>query len=233
MKLEDLTWPEVREYLKADRHLILPAGTCEQHGMHLPLNTDTLVADKMAELLSGKTGILVGPTLSYGVNLPCDKDYAGTCTTTKESLRDFVSSILEWWKGQGFERFFVISAHGDPIHIEALETSDKDSVRVLELYDFEMTDILEKQQGAKHACEAETSLMLYLYPEKVKKDKIRDFVTPFENFKPYLMHEKEEAIKDSPGVQGYPSYANANKGKKIFTRMLDNALDWISRNMVG
>jgi creatinine amidohydrolase len=62
VKLEDLTWKEVAEYLKSNRRLIVPIGTCEQHGPHLPLNTDTLVNEKLAEYLSEKTGILVGPT---------------------------------------------------------------------------------------------------------------------------------------------------------------------------
>lgn len=69
MKLEELTWKEVEEYLKTDKRLIVPIGTCEQHGLHLPLNTDTLVADKLAEYLSQETGILVSPTLNYGINL--------------------------------------------------------------------------------------------------------------------------------------------------------------------
>jgi creatinine amidohydrolase len=179
MKLEEFTWKEVAERLKAERRLIVPIGTCEQHGPHLPLNTDTLVTEKIADYLSEKTGILVAPALPYGVNLPCDRVYAGTCSSTKELLRDFVRSILDWWKAQGFEWFFLLSAHGDPHHIEALETIDPTSVNVLELYDFDMTAVLEKQQGPKHACEAETSVMLHLYPEKVRRAEMQDFEIPF------------------------------------------------------
>jgi creatinine amidohydrolase len=227
MKLEDLTWKEVAEYLKSNQQLIVPIGTCEQHGPHLPLNTDTLVADKLAEYLSQETGMLVGPTLNYGVNLPCDRGYAGTCSTTKELLSGFLRSVLAWWKEQGFERFFMLSAHGDPQHIAALKTIDPIMVKVLELYDFNMTAMLEKQQGAKHACEAETSVMMHLYPEKVRRSEIKDFEMPFEKFKPYLLHEKTEAITGSPGNQGYPSYASAEKGEKLFALMKKNALVWL------
>jgi creatinine amidohydrolase len=227
MKLEECTWPEVAGYLKANKRLIVPIGTCEQHGGHLPLNTDTLVAEKVAEYLSSETGVMVAPTLSYGVNLPCDRRFAGTCSTTKELLAAFLGSILQWWREQGFARFFLLSAHGDPFHIEALKTIDPATVRVLELYAFDMTALLEKQQGPRHACEAETSVMLYLYPEKVQKQAMQDFETPFAEFAPYLMHEKTEAIKGSPGNQGYPSYASAAKGKKLFAIMEQHALAWL------
>jgi creatinine amidohydrolase len=211
--------------------MIVPVGTCEQHGPHLPLNTDTLVTDRLAEYLSEETGILVGPTLNYGVNLPCDKGYAGTCSTTKELLQGFLGSVLAWWKAQGFERFFLLSAHGDPYHIEALEAIDPDAVRVLELYEYDMAGILEKQSGAKHAGEAETSVMLYLYMDKVRRAEMEDFETPFEDFQPYLMHEKTEAIEGSPGNQGYPSWASVEKGKELFSRMKVHALGWLLDNM--
>jgi creatinine amidohydrolase/Fe(II)-dependent formamide hydrolase-like protein len=230
MRLEDLTWKEVEEYLRSNRQLIVPVGTCEQHGPHLPLNTDTLVAEELAEYLSDETGILVAPTLNYGVNLPCDQGYAGTCSTTEELLTGFLASVLEWWKGQGFERFFMCSAHGDPYHIEALEAIDPGTVRVLELYDFDMAGVLEKQPGARHAGEAETSVMMYLYPERVRRAETHDFETPFEDFRPYLWHEKAEAIEGSPGNQGYPSWASAEKGKELWSRMKEHALAWLLQN---
>jgi creatinine amidohydrolase len=230
MRLEDLTWEEVEGYLRSNRQLIVPVGTCEQHGPHLPLNTDTLVAEKLAGYLSAETGILVAPTLNYGVNLPCDKGYAGTCSTTAELLSLFLASVLEWWKGQGFERFFVLTAHADPYHIQALEAIDPVTVRVQELYDFDMTGLLEKQSGARHAGEAETSLMMSLYPDKVRTAEAQDFQTAFEHFRPYLWHEKTEAIEGSPGNQGYPSWATAEKGRELWSRMKVHALAWLCEN---
>jgi creatinine amidohydrolase len=227
MKLEELTWKEVAEYLKKNRQLIVPVGTCEQHGPHLPLNTDTLVADKLAEYLSRETGILVAPTLNYGVNLPCDRGYAGTCSSTRELLYGFLGSILAWWNEQGFERFYLLSAHGDLHHIEALRMVDPGRAKVLELYDCDMAAVLEKQPGARHACEAETSVMMHLFPEKVRGSEIRDFDMPFAEFEPYFRHEQTEAIAGSPGSQGYPSYASAEKGEKLFALMKQHALAWL------
>ena len=232
MRLYDLTWPEVEAYLESNHHLILPVGTCEQHGLHLPLDTDTIIANRIADVLSEEAGILVGPTLNYGVNLPCDQTYAGTCSTTGELLGRFVASILAWWKGQGFRRFFVLSAHGDSHHVEALEAADPAAVRVLELYDFAIPAILERQQGAKHAGEVETSVRMYLYPDRVRVEAIEDFETPFEQFEPYLLHQVQEPIAGSPGCQGYPSCATAEKGEVLYGLMLDHALRWLAQNVL-
>lgn len=229
MKLADLTWKEIARRLESERRLIVPAGTCEQHGPHLPLSSDTLVAERVAEYLSRKTGILVAPTIHYGVNLPCDRGYAGTCSLSPELLRGTVGSILEWWKGQGFARFFLLSAHGDPLHIEALRAADPDAVRVLSLYDFPMRDILERQEGGRHACEAETSVMLFLRPKAVRREEIRDFTLPFEEFRPYLLHEKTGPIDSAPGHQGFPSFASAAKGKRLYGMMKRRALAWLER----
>ena len=233
MRLDDHTWPEVQVYLESNHHLILPVGTCEQHGPHLPLDTDTIIANRIADTLSGETGILVGPTLNYGVNLPCDQVYAGTCSTTGELLGQFLSSILAWWKGQGFWRFLVLSAHGDPQHIEALEAVDPGAVRVLELYDFDIPDILDRQQGAKHAGEVETSVVMFLYPDRVRREAIQDFETPLEQFEPYLSHQVQEPIPGSPGNQGYPSCATAEKGEVLYGLMLDHARRWLAQNMLS
>ncbi|MBN2344786.1 MAG: creatininase family protein [Candidatus Aminicenantes bacterium] len=229
MKLAELTWKEIAERLESERRLIVPVGTCEQHGPHLPLSSDTLVAESIAEYLSQRTGILVAPTVQYGVNLPCDRGFAGTCSTTPELLRGTIGSILEWWKVQGFARFFLLSAHGDPLHIEALRAADPDAARVLSLYDFPMQDILERQEGGRHACEAETSVMLHLRPELVRTEEIADFAIPFDEFKPYFLHEKIEPIAGAPGHQGFPSFASAEKGERIFALMKRHALSWLER----
>ena len=229
MKLENLTWKEVETYLQTNQDLIVPAGTCEQHGPHLPLNTDTLVTERIAAYLSEETGMLVAPPLHYGVNLPCDRIYAGTCSTTQSLLNAFVASILAWWQAQGFQRFFLLSAHGDPPQIQALESIDSATVHVLELYAYEMEDVLDKQTCAKHAGEAETAVMMYLYPERLRRDAIQDFVTPFEQFEPYLMHHNTDPIPGSPGNQGYPSQASAEKGKVLYARMKAHALQWMKR----
>jgi creatinine amidohydrolase len=229
MFLADLTWEEVSFYLRKNDSLIIPVGMCEQHSKHLPLNTDTIVAEYISKYLSQKTGILIAPTYNYGVGLPCDKLYAGTSSIKYKDLNNTVSSIISWWKLQGFKKFFIISAHNDPFHIKALREINLNHVFVLDLCDVKLDGILEKQKSTKHACEAETSVMLYLFPDKVRRDKMEDFETPFEEFKDYLNHLKEDPIPNSPGCQGYPSFASKEKGNKIVELIKENALNWINK----
>jgi creatinine amidohydrolase len=229
MYLSNLTWEEVSHYLKEKDSLIFPIGISEQHSKHLPLNTDTLVAEYIAVFLSEQTGILIAPTLHYGVGLPCDRFYPGSSSISYEDLNHTISSLINWWKLQGFDKFFLISAHGDIFHLKALKEVKHDNVFVLEVSNINFDGILEKQKTAKHACEAETSVMLYLFPEKVRIDKIEDFETPYEEFKAYLHHLKDDPVPGSPGCQGYPSYATKQKGEKIVALMKENALAWIKK----
>ncbi len=229
MFLSDITWEEVGSYLREKDSLIIPIGMCEQHSKHLPLNTDTLISEYISSYLSESTEILVAPTINYGVGLPCDRFYPGSSSIQYENLKDTLSSLISWWKLQGFENFFLITAHGDPFHLKALRETGYDGVFVLDLYDIDLGEILENQKNVKHAGEAETSVMLYLFPEIVRKDKLEDFETPFEEFKDYLYHKRDDPIPDSPGCQGYPSSANREKGGKILGKMEENALLWIQK----
>ncbi len=231
MFLSEYTWEEISLYLKEKDGLIIPIGICEQHSKHLPLNTDTLMSEYISNYLSEITNILVAPSINYGIGLPCDKYFSGTSSIQYEDLKNSVSSLIKWWRLQGFKKFFLITAHGDPFHLKALRKTGYKCVYVLNVYDINYNGILEKQSYVKHACEGETSVMLYLYPEKVRNDKIEDFEIPFEEFKDYMYHKKDEPIKDSPGCQGYPSYATREKGKKILERMEKNALLWIQKYM--
>lgn len=222
MRLADKTYEEVREYLKINRNLIIPVGTCEQHGPHLPLDNDILCAEYLAEELSKATGCLVAPTINYGVNLPCDKSFAGTTSISKETLRRLVTEIIDWWQSQGFEQFFILGFHGDPFHIEAL-SDISENVHLIEPYEIDYTDILDKQATMRHACEAETSVALYLYPEKVRINAMKEKDIVFVDFREYLFHEKSDSPDGYIGCLGYPKSATADKGKIIVERMIEKA----------
>lgn len=221
MKLNMLKYTEIKKYLVNKDSLLIPIGTCEQHGPHLPLCTDTIVAERMCDEVSEKYGILVAPTVNYGVNLPLDKMMAGTTGITPEMLKETLKSITGYWKTQGFKHFFAVSCHGDIFHIRALKDSN-DNVEVIETYEIEQKDLLEKQVCARHACESETSVMLYLYPELVDMSVAKDFDISIETFMPYLEHEKDNQIDGYLGNIGYPTLATKEKGKIIYERMMEN-----------
>jgi creatinine amidohydrolase len=224
LKIEDMTWDEVEKYLKKKKGLIIPVGTCEQHGKHLPLNHDCLLAEYIANYLSTQTDVAVAPILNYGINLPCDKYLAGTTSLKADDLKKSIKSLIEWWEFQGFKKFYLITFHADPVHIDSLLRIDKNIV-LIKPWKIKYDDILEKQETIKHACEAETSIALYLHPNKVRENKIEEHDIPIEEFRSYLNHEKSEKIKDYVGCLGFPSYATEEKGEEIVERMKKKVLE--------
>lgn len=225
MLLANLTFKECENYIqKLNPYLIIPLGTCEQHGYHLPLNFDIIVAEYMAEYLSSETQILVAPTINYGVNLPCDKKMTGTTSLSKQTFKEILLSITGWWRVQGFTSFVFISYHGDPYHLEAVNELGKDS-RLIEPSEIDYTDILEMQSTIRHACEAETSVALYLWPELVRKNEIREYDIAFDNFKEYLFHKNDKQPPNYVGCLGFPSYATEKKGGIIVQRMKELTLN--------
>lgn len=231
MKLNMLKYTEIREYLKEKDSLLIPIGTCEQHGLHLPLCTDTIVAEKMCDEISEKYGILVAPTVNYGANLPLDnKTMTGTTGITYETLKETLKSITEYWKRQGFKHFFAVSCHGDIFHIKALNDSSE-NIEVIETYEVEQSDVLEKQVCTRHACESETSVMLYLYPELVDMNVAKDFDISMDIFMPYLEHKVDEPIDGYIGNVGYSTLATREKGKIIYERMMIKLENVIKRKL--
>lgn len=219
MFMADMTFNEVSEHLKTDSTLIVPVGTCEQHGYHLPLNNDILAVEFFAGILSQKTGHLIAPTVNYGVNLPCDMLMTGTATLTCGLLREIIVSLTGWWRAQGFSRFILLTFHGDPFHIEALSNIGTD-VYLIEPYEIEYSDILEKQSTMRHACEAETSVALYLYPQKVRMNCVREHDIPYSIFEECLFHRNCTEPEGYVGNLGFPSAASAEKGKMLVERMI-------------
>lgn len=226
MKLMDLNYADIKDYMEAKSNsLIIPVGTCEQHGNHLPIGTDTKVAEYMADILSAETGILIAPTVNYGVNLPCDRLMNGTTSITEETLHDTLYSIINWWQAQGFNTFIIITCHGDPFHVRALSNLGPNILCLEPEGEIDYSDILESQDCIRHACEAETSIALYLFPELVKMEKIKECDIEYSDFEPYLFHKIEAQPTGYVGNLGYPSFASKEKGETILTRMKDYMLN--------
>jgi creatinine amidohydrolase len=88
------------------------------------------------------------------------------------------------------------------------------------VWDVDVANLLEAQPGPLHACEAETSVLLHLYPEVVRMERARDFELPPEAFDRYLRGELPAPPAGGAGVVGHPTAANAEKGRRIYQRIL-------------
>ncbi len=116
--LDELSWPEVDDYLRHEDRLILVIGSTEQHGRHLPLGTDCLIPTAIAARVSERSGVAVAPTLNFGMALS-HLSFPGSIALKPETLARVFTEMVESLHHHGFRRFLVINGHGG--NIPALE----------------------------------------------------------------------------------------------------------------
>jgi creatinine amidohydrolase len=110
MRLEDLNWMDVEEYLKHENRLMLILGACEQHA-YLSLLTDIKIPLALADAASQQTGVLVAPPLNFGIS-PYFWDYPGTLSLSVNAMAAVVEDIVRSAHHQGFGRILIINGHG-------------------------------------------------------------------------------------------------------------------------
>lgn len=110
MRLEELNWMDVEEYLRTEDRLIIVIGSCEQHG-YLSLLSDTKIPLALADAASQKTGVLIAPPINFGIS-PCFLDYPGTISLRTTTLFNLVEDVVRSVYRSGFRRILVINGHG-------------------------------------------------------------------------------------------------------------------------
>src|SRR6185503_5045743 len=116
LHLSVLTPEAVRAALARDSRLLVPAGTCEQHGPHLPLGCDSIIVERLADDLSSAFGILRAPTVEYGVNTATKRPYPGNATVRRKTLHRWMNDLLASWEEAGVSAFIILTAHGHDPH---------------------------------------------------------------------------------------------------------------------
>ncbi|HUT73979.1 MAG TPA: creatininase family protein [Armatimonadota bacterium] len=245
IRLADMAWVDVYEYLQKRRALLIPIGTCEQHGPHLPLATDLIVAERLAEALSARTQVLVAPPINYGVNLAADYLVAGTAGVDLDCLRTMLRQVVREWAAQGFDTFFAVTAHACSLGAESFahETAIREALSscMLEVkcrayllfpYWISCADLLTHETNAEHASEMETSLLLHLWPSSVHLERVADGsgAAPEEEEEELpaayaVMHHMPSLDLPTPeayeSYEGTPQAGTAEKGRLIFARWVD------------
>ncbi len=110
MRIEDLNWMDVEEYLKHEDRLMLVIGACEQHG-YLSLLSDVKIPLALADAASNRSGILVAPPVNFGSS-PYFVTYPGSMSLRLSTLMDVTEDIVRSAHGQGFKRILVLNGHG-------------------------------------------------------------------------------------------------------------------------
>jgi creatinine amidohydrolase len=237
------TSAEIIELARSDGSvLIVPVGSIEQHGHHLPVATDTILADAIAHVgadrIVADIPVTVTPPLWSGYS-PHQLSFGGTLTVQHEhllhTLEDVVGSALQ----NGFDAVLLLNGHGGntPLINSATSTIgvDHPDVDVLGATYFELAapfidDVRESEVGGcAHGGEFETSLMLHLRRDLVREDRIEGepLVEPYTHslkdmfaggplgvYRPFDEYSENGAI-------GVPELATAEKGEELYTRLGD------------
>jgi creatinine amidohydrolase len=225
-RLKRMRPAEIASLVERDPRIIVPVGTCEQHGPHMPLGCDTLIIERFADDLSAEFGVLLAPTIEYGVNVVTERGFAGNAFMRKKTLHRMLNDLLDSWESTGIREFILLTAHEHDPHLEALSTvvTSGARVRVVDVFGVDFSDLLEGQTEPMHGDEVDTSLMLFIAPELVDMQLAQDYMMSREELRRYRRGWLR-VTRESPGSIGRATLASAEKGRAIYERILGRIRD--------
>lgn len=221
MLLIDLTMAEFEAGLARTRTAIVPFGSVEEHGLHLPLSTDTLQICEVARRAALEVPVFVAPPLHFGY-CRSTRDHPGTVSLSPETVRRVAFDLGESLYRQGVRGLILASGHAGGLHMAALEEAGE---RLTEAFaDLEVAVVSEyrwaQEEGRRgivetaddgHAGEIETSRILALDPALVKGTSPEEYPRlPA----PFVARQKRPHWPG--GVWGNPARATAEKGEALF-----------------
>src|SRR5689334_960675 len=221
-RLKEMTPGAVGERLLQRASLIVPVGTTEQHGPHLPLGCDTIIVERLADDLSEAFGIPRTPTVEYGVHAAV-RPFPGGAALRRRTLHRVMNELIESWEeGAGVREFFILTAQSSEAHLEALSAirTDEAKVQVIDIFSLDFGNLLERPSPIQGG-ELDTSLLLFLAPQLVRMELAQDFAPAPSLLSRYRPGQSRHLPAGSPGSVGYPSLASAQKGESLYRFILD------------
>ncbi|MBZ0111826.1 MAG: creatininase family protein [Thermoanaerobaculia bacterium] len=232
-RFADLTYPEVEDLADADCVAILPIGATEAHGPHLPLCTDVVLAEGMAERAAERLAaeglqVVLLPALVY-TSAPFAAGFAGTLSVRSETVTALLVDIVEsLWK-QGFPCVAWANSHFDPEHLGSLYAAAgqlEDGVGRLVFPDVTRRSLAERlteefRSGACHAGRYEGSMVLARSPHLVRLEVQRD-LPPLPISLPEAMREGKATFEELGAPRAYvgdPASATAEEGSETLERL--------------
>lgn len=227
--LENLTWDEAERVLTPDAVVVIPLGAeCKEHGRHLPLNNDFLMAEyfKQRLLAAAPKEVIVAPTINYSF-YPAFLEYPGSTSLSLETSQAMITDIVGSLAHYGPRRFYILNTGISTLKPLAQAAVELDKIGILLRYtDFTKEDPAEKrlrQSGGTHAGEIETSMMLYIAPGSVQMKKaVRDFNPDQPG--PLSRDPKGRGTYSPTGAWGDPTLATREKGQAVVESLLATIL---------
>ena len=221
IELEHLTWIEAEKALaEYDVVLIALGARSKEHGPHLQLNNDYLMAEYLKDRVVSQVPAAVLPTLQYGY-YPAFLEYPGSVSLRAEIFREMIVDIARSISGYGIRKIYVLNTGVSTLKPlqQAREKLTPEGIvlRFLNILkvDEGLPQELFQQEGGTHADEGETSMMLYIAPQTVDMSKAVKDYDPRPN-RPGLSRHPEGSGSYSPtGIWGDPTLATREKGRII------------------
>ena len=215
---EDLTWEYVKRYIESGKNLILvPVGSLEGHGYHLPLDTDSVVAAEIATSVACKEGFVSIPAVTYTI---ASLTRPGNVELISQTFEGLMKNILRSFAKFGVTRFVIVLGHGGPdmknslVKIATELASEKSELHIGMLHVSRIINEVSSIDTSRdrHAGEWETSLMLYLKPSVVGERRAKDFSFPSKH-----------------GIIGDPTIGTKEKGMELTNKTVKWIINWIRR----
>jgi creatinine amidohydrolase len=250
LRYEELTWPEMREAVARQPVVLLPFGTVEDHGPHLPLNTDNVILEAIClEAARHAAGeILVMPVVAYGLD-EHHMDFPGTVSVDMQILLPYVADVALSVARHGFTHLLIVSGHGSNVPIAdlvarhvVLETGivcgamSPNAAIDPTLAEPTLSEMRSSGPGGiAHAGEYETAMMLFLRPDLVQMDKaIREIgqlklqYFNWDHPQPSILAWQDWWSRMSEsGVCGDPTVATAQFGQALFETTVENLVRFL------
>ena len=245
-----MSWAEVAEVIPQQPVILLPIGTVEQHGPHLPVNADNMVAEWVARKAAEQTHALVAPGINYG-NSAVFTGFPGTFHVRQETLRAVLTDVCEEFVAQGFKRIIFVNNHGgnDAVCEQVARTlKAKYGMYIGVIYPWSlgyqlMRDTYDDWQTAYgHGAEPETSAMLGMFPEDVVEARRESgTVHPFNGWEvqgyskvtvpgtpaPATVYFESHELAPN-GVTGDGSVATGERGQVWIERVVGHAIAFVN-----
>lgn len=219
MIIEEMTMTEFEQGLTRTRTVLVPFGSVEEHGSHLPLSTDTIQAYEVGKQAALRIPLFVAPPIHYG-SCRSTSCHPGTISITTGTLKALMKDIVRSLYGQGLRHVIVLTGHAGGSHRMALQDAGEELL--LDFPDLKIAVVTEYElaynegkriietEGDAHAGEIETSRIMHSHPQLVRGTSAREFPS----FPPGLLVRNKRKYWPN-GVWGDPTRATADKGRQI------------------
>ena len=227
--LEDLTWVEAEKILNPNTVVVIPLGAAaKEHGPHLKLKNDWLIAEYLKKQVLAQSNVVVAPTINYHF-YPAFVEYPGSTTLRLETARDLIVDICRSFARYGPRRFYVLNTGVSTLRAlqPGVEALAKEGL-VLRYTDLlkiigPVEKAIGQQEGGTHADEIETSMMLYIAPSTVDMKKAAKDYHPGTG-RGLTRKPNGEGVYSATGIYGDATLATRAKGEQVIKALIAGIL---------